>query len=501
MTTVTTKSVPPSAAASAVLPQLVPSSTCLRCEVCCRFPDPDSPLRPYFTEQEVSRAVAGGVEGRAFPDRAGRQILLVPDLEGEGFHCPAFDSNSATCRIYEQRPLDCQLYPLALMWNAAQDAVVLGWDAKCPFMGEQVPKSIRIHADRVMEILQRPEMVRTIADHPRLVGRFQDDVVQLAPLVSITGALRERWGNQPISRFVCEDVPRLAAAIERSGIGGAHPLAAYAAAYHYLWNGLLSYWWTELAGAWCLFVQSPDGWFMPLPPLTHANIETPLAEAFRVMRRWNGDSPVSRVENISASLALELERLGYRMTPKDPDYLYLAADLASLTGDRFKSQRALCNRVERMGSVTVEPYRLGDRAECRALFHEWVGQKRTEGEDSFAALLLEDANSAHEVAWAHGPDLQVDGSVLRVDGRVRGYTFGAWLNRKTWCVFLEVADRTISGLAQYLFRATCRRAMAEGADFINTMDDAGLPGLRLSKQAYHPSMQVQNFICSEAARR
>ncbi|HEY5627110.1 MAG TPA: hypothetical protein VIR79_04150, partial [Nitrospira sp.] len=63
MTTVTTKSVPPSAAASAVLPQLVPSSTCLRCEVCCRFPDPDSPLRPYFTEQEVSRAVAGGVEG------------------------------------------------------------------------------------------------------------------------------------------------------------------------------------------------------------------------------------------------------------------------------------------------------------------------------------------------------------------------------------------------------------------------------------------------------
>src|SRR5437868_9945275 len=35
---------PPSA-----LPQLVPSRTCLQCDVCCRFPDPDSSLRPYFT--------------------------------------------------------------------------------------------------------------------------------------------------------------------------------------------------------------------------------------------------------------------------------------------------------------------------------------------------------------------------------------------------------------------------------------------------------------------
>ncbi|HXC67943.1 MAG TPA: YkgJ family cysteine cluster protein, partial [Nitrospiraceae bacterium] len=92
------------------LPQLVPSHTCLQCDVCCRFPDPDSVLRPYFTESEIERAVAGGVEGTAFPSRRGSQVLLVPDSLGGGYQCPAFESTTSTCRIYEQRPFDCQLY-------------------------------------------------------------------------------------------------------------------------------------------------------------------------------------------------------------------------------------------------------------------------------------------------------------------------------------------------------------------------------------------------------
>src|SRR4030065_1948727 len=88
------------------LPQLVPSRTCLQCDVCCRFPDPDSALRPYFTEDEITNALAGGVEGTLFPNRRGAQVILTPDHQGEGDLCPAFGSATATCRIYEQRPFD-----------------------------------------------------------------------------------------------------------------------------------------------------------------------------------------------------------------------------------------------------------------------------------------------------------------------------------------------------------------------------------------------------------
>ena len=495
MTALIAKKVSPVTTVPTILPQLVPSSACFRCDVCCRFPDPDSALRPYFTEQEIARAVGHGLEASAFPDAQGCQVALVPDVKGEGFHCPAFESETGICRLYDQRPLDCQLYPLALMWNAAYDEVMLGWDMKCPYMEAQVPEAIRCHADRVMTMLEEPATVEHLARHPRLVGRFQEDVVVLAPLRTLTVEIVSYWGR-PLRRLLWEDLPRLRDALERSGLGGT--LAAYSAPYHYVWNALLPYWWIDLHGALCLFVQSPGGWFMPLPPLAAGSLERPLHEAFLLMRKWNGASAVSRVENIPAELAHALAAMGYHLEPKDPDYIYAADALARLAGDRYKSQRALCNRVERERDVLCEPFHPRDRRECRLLWTEWNAQKRAQTSDPYAGFLLEDSSSAHEVAWSHAADLNLAGFVVRTRGRLRGYTFGYWLDKHTWCVLLEVTDRTIPGLAQYLFRESCRKALSDGAEFINTLDDSGLAGLRASKAAYHPQARRQSFICSEA---
>ena len=482
------------------LPQLVPSRTCLQCDVCCRFPDPDSALRPYFTENEITRALAGGVQGTAFPDRHGSQVVLVPDPHGDGYLCPAFDSATSTCRIYEQRPLDCQLYPLALMWDEPHDQVLLGWDTKCPFMREEIPGEIQRHADRVMTLLDQPDIRGHVVAHPRLIGRFQEDVVVLALLPRLTEAVAGQWGPAPLHRLTLDDIPRMTTALDRSGWCRAQSLAAYSPVYHYMWNGLLAYWWMELQGTFCLFAQSPDGWFMPLPPIGAGAIDAPLSDAMGLLRRWNGDSPVSRVENVPSQLAPELERLGYRLTPKEPDYLYRATDLAALAGDRYRSQRALCNRFEREQSFEVGSYQAGDRRDCRALLGDWSRQKQTEGLEAFSAMLLADAAPAHEVIWSQASALRVTGRVVRTHGRLCAYTFGYWLTSATFCVLLEVTDRTLPGLAQYLFRETCRTALAEGAEYMNAMDDAGLPGLRASKQAYHPAMLIPNFIASPARK-
>ena len=488
----------PSVTLPIALPQLVPSRSCLQCDVCCRFPDPDSSLRPYFTGDEIAGALAGGIEGTAFPDRGGSQVTLVPAPQGEGYLCPAFDSTTSQCRIYEQRPLDCQLYPLALMWNEAHDQILLGWDTKCPFMREEIPGEIQHHADRVMALLDQPGIREELVTHPRLVGRFQEDVIVLAPLPDMTAAVAARWGTLSLQRLTVDDIPRLTMALEQSGFGGPQSPAAYSPVYHYMSNGLLAYWWMELHGALCLFAQSPDGWFMLLPPLGPGSIDAPLSAAMELLRRWNGDSSVSRVENVSARLAPEFERLGYRLTPKESDYLYCATDLAALAGDRYKSQRALCNRFEREQSCEVDSYQLGDREGCRALLGDWSRQKQEEGLESFGEMLLADAESVHEVLWSHAPVLQIMGTVVRIQGRICAYTFGYWLTDRTFCVLLEVADRAFPGLAQFLFRETCRMAVSKGAGYINTMDDAGLPGLRASKQAYHPALLIPNFVASPA---
>jgi len=482
------------------LPQFVPGSVCVQCDVCCRFPESDSFLRPYFTRDEIGGAIAQGLPAALFADPAGSQIALVKDAEGDGYLCPAFDSASSRCRIYDHRPLDCQLYPLALMWSADGSQVELGWDTKCPFMREAVSGEIRRHAERVQALLQRETTLRLLAENPRLIGRFQEDVIVLASFPEVAHRLRSRQSNvQPDSRLHplrLEDAPRMKEAVERSECLGHEALAAYAFVYHYIWTTTLSYWWMEREGVFFLFACSPDGWFMPLPPLGPRPLEESVEEGLANLHRWNHGSPVSRIENLMDDQKARLAGSRLRWSGKPPDYLYRADSLAKLAGDPYKSQRALCNRVERKASVALRPYTVADQSACRDLFSRWVSQKQEGQLDTMGQYLLEDAEAAHERIWAVGDRLGLVGTVACVQGQVMGYTFGYRLMPETFAVLVEVADRSVPGLAQYLFRGTCRAACQSGVEYINAMDDAGLPGLRAAKQAYHPVATVKSWIVS-----
>ena len=481
------------------LPQMVPSSVCFHCDVCCRFPDADSFLRPYFTEQEVAEAVGSGIDPRMFPEPAGSRITLVRNPLGEGYLCPAFDPVTNHCGIYEARPLDCRLYPLALMWDAAHKHVVLGWDAKCPFMLDALPPAIAAHAERVTALLSTDEVIEAIARHPRLIGRFQDDVVVIQELPQLTARLQPRPSHPFDSRLrplTCAEAARFNRALDQAGVLEPEALAAYAFAYHAIWTSLMPYWWLESEDTVFLFAQSPDGFFMPLIPLGPRPLEQTASDAFALMQQWNGLSPVSRIENVMARHKPALEQAGFRCTQKGGDYLYRADALAALAGDDYKSQRALCNRVEREHTVAMESYRDADQAGCVALYERWASQKQAGERDPLGRLFLEDAKAAHLRVLADHDRLGLHGMVARIEGTVVAYTFGYWLTPQTFCVLLEVADRSIPGLAQYLFRATCRLAVAQGARFLNAMDDAGLVGLRDAKMAYRPTAVIENWVAT-----
>ena len=471
--------------------QLVPSRVCLSCDVCCRFPEPDSFLRPYFTAKEIRRAVARGIDPAHFPHPEGGQIAVVPNPSGEGYLCPAFDPATSHCRIYEDRPLDCQIYPLAMMWNPGRSQVVLGWDTKCPFMRDAVPSEILAYAGTITAMLEREETLETLAGNPRLVGRYQEDVVVLNPLPKLTARLVQ--AGPPLSPLTSGDHDRFRRALARVDT----PLAHYALPPHLIWTDLFRYSWTEIAGCLCLFAEYTDGLFMPLPPLGVAPQREAFARAFAIMRKRNGGSAVSRIENVPDEWTATLESWGYRVTPKDPDYVYRTADLVALAGDRYKSQRAACNRFEREHRHSFEPYGDQDREACLALFRDWSAQKQAAGLGDAGRHMLGDAEAAHREALTHHRDLGLMGYVVRVEGTIRAYTFGYERSPSVCCVLLEVADRTVPGLAAFIFRECCREAAGRGCEFVNTMDDSGLPSLAQSKQAYHPVRLVPSYIVSE----
>jgi Fe-S-cluster containining protein len=159
------------------LPQIVPSDLCLRCDVCCRFPERESFLRPYFTPQERERAIASGLDADLLPEPAGGKIRLIPHPAGEGYICPAFDPATQYCRIYSVRPLDCRLYPLALMRDEEGRGRLLGLDSKCPYVQDAVNEpQLMTYARRMARRLAEPSLARVLAANPGLINPYQEDV-------------------------------------------------------------------------------------------------------------------------------------------------------------------------------------------------------------------------------------------------------------------------------------------------------------------------------------
>ena len=177
--------------------QVVPPAWCADCDVCCRFPEKNSFLAPYFTREEITAAISpfnkGGLRGifNVIPAQAGIQnadrgldshlrgndecleefsgeskhgckITLIPYREG--YICRAFDPATIQCKIYDARPLDCRLYPFAIMWSLSGKEVLLGMDTKCPFVTEHAEDDLLNNASlEITSALESPPLLDILA--------------------------------------------------------------------------------------------------------------------------------------------------------------------------------------------------------------------------------------------------------------------------------------------------------------------------------------------------
>jgi len=168
------------------LKQIVPSQTCLACDVCCRFLDSKSPFAPIFTDEEYGKALSSGLLENQFSitsDGSSRQIQLKSHQDM--FICPAFDPKTQHCTIYRDRPLDCQIYPFMLMWSADYQSVLLVVDRLCPYTENQIQDSqFKTYIDEMVEFLE--SIKKNIAQNYSLVSHFQEDVIVVRQLQKLT---------------------------------------------------------------------------------------------------------------------------------------------------------------------------------------------------------------------------------------------------------------------------------------------------------------------------
>lgn len=158
--------------------QIIPSEICFSCDVCCRFLESDSPLAPIFTEAEKQQVISQGADPTLFqPQADGRSAQIKLKPHKDFYICPFFESETSRCTIYANRPLDCQLYPFALMFNKDRSSVVLGVDLICPFSEAHLETEVfQQHIRHVIDYVESKVVMEQIATNWSLIGEYQETV-------------------------------------------------------------------------------------------------------------------------------------------------------------------------------------------------------------------------------------------------------------------------------------------------------------------------------------
>lgn len=178
------------------------------------------------------------------------------------------------------------------------------------------------------------------------------------------------------------------------------------------------------------------------------------------------------------------------------EYIYSNEKLAQLSGPQMASKRHDINTFFRdYGSRTsveiIQPHHI---PHIQAFQSYWLEHHLAGEED----VQLELENRAISRGLAHYEALGLSGIVIYVDGQIRGYAYGAPLNKDYYDVIIEKGDRSIPDIYRVLNRDLVRMVCG-GYRYINREEDVGVEGLRKAKLSYKPDFLLEKFRMTEVA--
>lgn len=271
-----------------------------------------------------------------------------------------------------------------------------------------------------------------------------------------------------------------------------HELAVYAFANIYIWKGLFDISWALIEDNLCIFFKDKIGCFLYLAPLGNNKKPEVTKKVFAVTDKFNRNKDISRIENIEEEDVSFYEAAGFDCQIKSYDYICLRNDLAGLKGNKFKSKRASFNYFIKHNKFAYLPFSLRYRDDCLKLYNQWRRERKTRNQDPVYRAMLDDSSVCLQSLLKDYRNLNVTGRIVKIGQDLKAFTFGHKLNSDTFCILYEIADLSIKGLSQFIFREFCQEL--NGYKYINIMDDSGLENLRRVKLSYHPVKQIPAYI-------
>ncbi|MDD5595203.1 MAG: phosphatidylglycerol lysyltransferase domain-containing protein [Candidatus Omnitrophica bacterium] len=276
-----------------------------------------------------------------------------------------------------------------------------------------------------------------------------------------------------------------------------HELSVYTFENIYIWKGLFRIYWVIIHGCLCVFFQDQIGTFLYLGPLAKELNPEVTTEVFKLLDGFNRNKEISRIENVEEKDLEFYRSLGFACSKKSVDYVCLREDLVELKGNRFKSKRSSLNYFLKNYEFQYLPFKKTHLDDCLKLYLAWAKERAKSNQDILYQGMLKDSLNALKILLDNYKSLNCLGRIVKVNNKIKAFTFGFKLNSDTFCVLYEIADLSQKGLAQFIFREFC--SQLKDFKYINVMDDSGLENLRQVKFSYKPVKLLPAYIVKRTA--
>lgn len=241
---------------------------------------------------------------------------------------------------------------------------------------------------------------------------------------------------------------------------------------------------------WLLFICEPsDSAPFALPPIGPSpRLEPALAILDWLTKEKNLTNP--SIERADKTLADELQgRNKLLVTPSREhfDYVYLAKDLIKLEGRKFHAKKNHVNKFTSTYKFVYEPLRREHVEQCLQMMNRWCELKKCDEDMGLAGEW-----TAIREAFENLQALEIQGGVLKIDGKVEAFSLGEMLNKNTAVIHIEKANPDFEGIYAMMNRQFCEHSW-NAASYINREQDMGIPGLRKAKMSYNPDHLEEKF--------
>lgn len=156
------------------LKQFIPKEICLQCDVCCRFHQARTIWVPLFTESEIRYLAEKNIlpslmftSGTA-NKKGGRRINLIE--QENCFICPCFNPSDSKCKIYQNRPFECQLYPFLLVKDGLR--FYLAQDKKCPYLNIIEDNKTKTYTDYLRKEFNKNNIISLLRQNRELFAEY-----------------------------------------------------------------------------------------------------------------------------------------------------------------------------------------------------------------------------------------------------------------------------------------------------------------------------------------